>query len=317
MNAIYEVIIGVDVSKATLDVCLIDISTDQIRRLSVPNDSDGVKQLLQTLPTAGTCLTVVESTGGYQCLLVAELVAVDQTIAVVNPRQVRDFARGMGRLAKTDRLDAEIIARYGQQVSPRPFEKLPENREELQQLTTRRRQLIEWRTAEKNHLESARSKSVIKSIRKMIDQVNQRLRQVEKEISDLVEDDEQLKCQADLIQSVPGVGMVTAVSLLSDLPELGRLNRQEIASLAGLAPFSRDSGKFHGRRSIWGGRKAVRSALYMAVLTARRCNPVIQAFAERLQAVGKPYKVIMVACMRKLLVILNSLVKNKVAWAPR
>ena len=138
MNATYEVIIGVDVSKATLDVCLINLQSDQITRLSVPNNREGAQQLITALPAVGTCLTVVEATGGYQCLLVAELVASDHVVAVANPRQVRDFARGMGRLAKTDKIDAQIIARYGQQANPRPFEKLPENREELQQLATRR-----------------------------------------------------------------------------------------------------------------------------------------------------------------------------------
>jgi len=246
--------------------------------------------------------------------MVAELIAAGHQVAVVNPRQVRDFARGLGILAKTDRLDAEVIARFGQQAKPRPTEKMPEKQDELQQLVVRRRQLIDLRTAENNRLPLARSKSVIKSIRSMVEQLQKKIRQIEKEIADLVESDDQLQCQATLMKSVPGVGAVTAAALLAELPELGRLNRQEIAALAGLAPFNRDSGKFHGRRSIWGGRRAVRKALYMAALTARRCNPVIRALSQRLEAAGKPFKVVLTACMRKLLVILNTIVKNNSVW---
>jgi transposase len=266
------------------------------------------------LPTVGSCLIVAEATGGYQREMVAELIAAGHQVAVVNPRQVRDFARGLGILAKTDRLDAEVIARFGQQAKPRPTEKMPEKQDELQQLVVRRRQLIDLRTAENNRLPLARSKSVIKSIRSMVEQLQKKIRQIEKEITDLVESDDQLQCQATLMKSVPGVGAVTAAALLAELPGLGRLNRQEIAALAGLAPFNRDSGKFHGRRSIWGGRRAVRKALYMAALTARRCNPVIRALSQRLKAAGKPFKVVLAACMRKLLVILNTIVKNNSVW---
>jgi transposase len=310
MDTKFETFVGVDIAKDSLDVCFLDTE----KRLTTTNDQAGFGQLLGELPTAGSCLVVVEATGGYQREMVVELIAAGHQVAVVNPRQVRDFARGLGILAKTDRLDAQVIARFGQQAKPRPTEKLPEKQEELQQLVVRRRQLIDLRTAEKNRLPLAHSRSVIKSIRSMVEQLQKQIRQIEKEITDLVESDDQLRCQATLMESVPGVGAVTAAALLAELPELGRLNRQEIAALVGVAPFNRDSGKFQGRRSIWGGRAAVRKALYMAAFTARRCNPVIQAFAQRLQDAGKPFKVVLTACMRKLLVILNTIVKNNSAW---
>lgn len=306
----FDSYVGIDVSKASLDVCLLADS----KRLSTTNDPQGFAQLLKALPTPGSCLIVLEATGGYQRAVVAELVAVGHQVAVVNPRQVRDFARGLGFLAKTDRIDAEVIARFGEQAQPRSLEKASRIQQELQQLVTRRRQLIDLRTSETNRLETATTKSVVKSLLSMIEQLEKKIRQIEKEMSKRVESDETLQCQAALIKSVPGVGAITAATLIAELPELGRLNRQEIAALAGLAPFNRDSGKFHGRRTIWGGRSAVRSVLYMAALTARRCNPVIQAFAKRLQDAGKPFKVILTACMRKLLVILNTIIKNNSAW---
>lgn len=306
----FDLYVGIDVAKESLDVCLLADS----KRFSTSNDSKGFVQLLKALPTPGSCLVVLEATGGYQRAVVAELVASGHQVAVVNPRQVRDFARGLGFLAKTDRLDAEVIARFGQQAQPRSLEKSSGIQQELQQLVTRRRQLIDLRTAETNRLETATTKSVVKSLLSMIEQLEKKIRQIEKEMSKLVESDEALQCQAALIESVPGVGAITAAPLIAELPELGRLNRQEIAALAGLAPFNRDSGKFHGRRAIWGGRSAVRGVLYMAALSARRCNPVIQAFAQRLKDAGKPFKVILTACMRKLLVILNTIIKNNSAW---
>jgi len=310
MNATFETFVGVDIAKDSLDVCFLDTE----KRFTMTNDQTGFRQLLRELPTVGSCLVVVEATGGYQREMVTELITAGHLVAVVNPRQVRDFARGLGILAKTDRIDAEVIARFGQQANPRLTEKMPEKQDELQQLVVRRRQLIDLRTAEKNRLPLARSKSVTKSVCDMIEMLQKEIRQIEKEISELVESDDQLQCRATLMKSVPGVGVVTATALLAELPELGRLNRQEIAALVGLAPFNRDSGKFHGRRSIWGGRSSVRKALYMAALTAYRCNPVIQEFAQRLKAAGKPFKVVLTACMRKLLVILNTIVKNNSAW---
>jgi transposase len=310
MDAAVNSFVGIDVAKNSLDVCVLPGG----RRLSASNDRPGVEQVLEALPPAGECLVVVEATGGYQRAVVAALIAAGHRAAVANPRQVRDFARGLGRLAKTDRIDAETIARFGQHVQPRPAQKVPEKQDRLEQLVARRRQLIELRTAEKCRLETASTKFVLRSVRGVIEQLDKFIRQVEKELSELVESDDELQCRAAVLQTAPGVGAVTAVTLVAELPELGRLNRQEISALVGVAPFNRDSGKFHGRRSIWGGRAAVRSVLYMATLTARRCNPVIRAFGQRLEAAGKPFKVVMVACMRKLLVILNTILKNNSAW---
>jgi transposase len=309
MNA-HDNWVGIDVAKESLAACVLPAG----RRLTESNDRDGVGRLLEALPPVGQCLIVVEATGGYQRLVVAELIAAGHRTAVVNPRQVRDFARGLGLLAKTDRIDAEVIARFGQQASPRVAQPASPESELLQELVARRRQLVELRAAETCRLDTASTKSVIKSVRTVIEQLGKLIRKLEKELADLVESDDQLQCRSRTLQSAPGIGLVTATTLVADLPELGRLKGNQISALVGVAPFNRDSGKFHGRRSIWGGRASVRSVLYMATLTARRCNPVIRAFGERLSAAGKPFKVVMVACMRKLLVILNALLKNNAAW---
>jgi transposase len=302
--------VGIDVAKASLEVCILPTAA----RLAESNDRDGVRRLLAALPPVGQCLVTVEATGGYQRLVVAELIAAGHRTAVVNPRQVRDFARGLGLLAKTDRLDAEAIARFGQQARPRETQPESPLQERLQELVVRRRQLVEWRTAETCRLETAATKSVIKSLRSLVEQLGKQIRKIEQELSDLVESDDQLQCRAQILQTAPGVGPLTATTLVAELPELGRLNRRQISALVGVAPFNRDSGKFQGRRAIWGGRAPVRSALYMAALTARRCNPLIRAFGERLAAAGKPYKVVMVACMRKLLVSLNAILKHHAPW---
>lgn len=304
--------VGIDVAKDSLDYCVLP----QQNRQKVSYDTKGLSQLLRQMPEAGTCLIVVEATGGYQRYVVAQLVDAGHLVAVANPRQVHHFGIAFGCMAKTDRIDAHVIALFGQHVRPRVISKHHEKQEELQQLVTRRRQLIDLRTAETNRQELLTSKLIQKSVQKVIALLNKQIEGIEKEIAKYLESNDQWKGKASIIQSVPGVGKVTTVSLLAELPELGELNRQEIAALVGLAPFNRDSGRFRGKRSIWGGRASVRSVLYMAAFTARRCNPIIQAFAKRLEAQGKPYKVVMVACMRKILVILNTLVKTNSHWNP-
>jgi transposase len=313
MESTSHACVGIDVAKDSLDVCLLPTE----KQLTVSNDPAGYRQLIEALPAAGSCLVVIEATGGYQRRVVAALNQVGHTVAVVNPRQVRDFARGLGILAKTDRLDARVIARFGEHAQPRPSEIRLEKQAAFRELVTRRRQLVEFRTAEQNRLEMATAKTVRKNIRHMLEQLDKQIRQLEEEIGELIESDQELASKAALLETVPGVGAVTVTSMLVDLPELGRLNRQQVAALVGVAPFNRDSGKFHGRRAIWGGRAAVRSVLYMAALTARRCNPLIRAFAERLEATGKPFKVVLTACMRKLLVILNTMLKNNLPWNPK
>ena len=304
--------VGIDVSKKSLDVCIFPGR----KHLAICYDDKGLKQLLRKLPPKGTCLVVMEATGGYQRKAATALLDAGHHVAVVNPRQVRDFAKGLGILAKTDRIDASVIARFGQQIHPRILVKPPKELAELEELVVRRRQLINLRTAEKNRCETDTTEFIRQSIQQVIDLLNQQIKEIEKKIDALVKSNDDWKDKSDLLVSVPGVGLITVASLLAELPELGLLNRQEIAALVGLAPFNRDSGRFRGKRTIWGGRASVRSVLYMATLTAKQHNPKIKAFAERLKAEGKEFKVIMVACMRKLLTILNTMVKFDTHWNP-
>lgn len=304
--------VGIDVSKADLDIC----SLPSGARQHLANSASGHHQLLQQLPPPGQVLIVLEATGVFSRRVTAELLQHGHLVAVVNPRQVRDFAKAMNILVKTDRVDAAVIALFAQRVQPRIMQQVPEKQSELDALVTRRRQLLQLRVAEHNRCEAIESSIVRKSLLKTIKHLEVQLQVIEDAIAKLIESDEQWKNKSDLMQSVPGVGQVTASSLLAEVPELGQLNRQQIASLLGVAPFNRDSGTFHGQRSIWGGRRAIRSVLYMAALSARRANPVLKAFADRLTAQGKKTKVVLVACMRKLLVILNSLLKTNSSWCP-
>ena len=305
--------VGIDVSKKSFDVHVLP----ERKSFKLSQDACGRQALRTQLPSPGSCLIVVEATGGYERLLVAELAQAGHHVALVNPRQVRDFAKALGILAKTDRLDASVLARFAHDVEPRCLAKTPEKQGELQQLVMRRRQLVDLRSAEKNRMETITAKVVRKSLQQTIDYLSKQIKRVDKEILALVESQDEWKDKAKLIQSVPGMGPVVGVSFVAQLPELGQLNRQQIAALVGVAPFNRDSGQFRGQRTIWGGRPSIRSLLYMAALTARRCNPVIRAFADRLAARGKTTKVILIACMRKLLVILNTMVKNNTQWNPQ
>jgi len=302
--------VGIDIAKRSLDLH----ARPDGRQLSVSNDAQGFKEIFGLLPEPKTCLIVIEATGGYQRPLVDALLKADHYVAVVNPRQVRNFARGLGILAKTDAIDAAVLSHYAESARPRTMSISPENQGQIVELVTRRRQLIDLRTAEKNRLETLRLKTVRKSVEQVLKVLKKQIDAIEKEIASMLKSDDDWNDKADLLLSVPGVGPQTVASLLAGLPELGKLNRQEIAALAGLAPYNRDSGRFRGKRSIWGGRKSVRGALYMATLSATRCNPVMKRFSERLEAEGKPFKVRMTACMRKLLVILNTMVKNDTHW---
>lgn len=308
-----SIFVGIDVAKESLDVATLPATTPH----TFSCDTKGHRELLDSLPKPKTCFVVVEATGGYERSLVAELLDAEHLVAVVNPRQVRDFAKALGILAKTDRLDAAVIARFGQQAQPRPLAQVHEKQDELDQLVTRRRQLVDLRTAEKNRQGMARSRQVKRSLQQVIETLNKEIERIEKEILTLVESDSRWKEKSDIMNSVPGVGQVTIATLIAEFPELGQLNRQQAAALAGLAPFNRDSGQHRGKRAIFGGRRTVRCALYMAVLSARRYNPVIRKFADRLKEEGKPPKVILTACMRKLLVILNTMVKNNTPWNPQ
>jgi transposase len=313
MDVAFKSFVGIDIAKRTFDVHVLPERTS----LKQQNDSKGRQELREKLPPPGECLIVVEATGGYERALVAELVDAGHQVAVVNPRQARDFAKACGKLAKTDRIDAAVLARFGETMGQLPIQaKIPEKQLELHDLVTRRRQLVELRTAEMNRKENITSKFVRTSLQESVDALNKQIRRFETRIAALVQSDDEWKQKLEIVQSAPGIGPNTSVTLIADVPELGRLNRRKISALVGLAPFNCDSGEFRGRRAIRGGRASVRRSLYMAALSARRFNPVIKAFADRLAALGKKPKVIITACMRKLLVILNTMVKNKTHWNP-
>jgi len=302
--------VGIDVSKHKLDVA----RRPNTEHREFAYDADGIKALIDTLKTWGPIFVVLEATGGLERIVVAELASAGIDVAVVNPRQVRDFARGVGKIAKTDPIDADVLARFAEVVRPAPSQTVPEKQRELQELVARRQQLIPIRGAETSRKGTASAKIARRSLEKMLKTLNSQITELDEAIAKLVWNDEDWRRKAELLQSVPGVGDVTSRNLLAALPELGKLNREQIVALAGLAPYNHDSGKLKGKRSIWGGRAEARQALYMAALTASRCNPTISAFARRLESAGKLFKVVITACMRKLLVILNSMIKNNTSW---
>jgi transposase len=305
--------VGIDVAKAELVVAVHPSG----ERWIVPNDERGVRTLVDRLRGAPPTLIVLEATGGYELLGVAALAAVELPVVVVNPRQVRDFARATGQLAKTDRLDANVLARFAEQVRPAVRPIANAEAQELDAMLTRRRQLIEMLGAERNRLGQVFGKGkrpVKKSLRTHIAFLERELRSADAALDDAVRRSPVWREQDDLMRSVPGVGPVLSHTLLADLPELGRISRREIAKLVGVAPLSRDSGTFRGRRFVQGGRAALRGVLYMGALVAARRNPVIRAFYLRLVAAGKPKKLALVACMRKLLTILNVMVRTRTRW---
>jgi len=310
MDGANQAWIGIDVAKATLDLHILPAGQAQ----HLPNTDAGHGQLRKLLPPPSTCLIVLEATGGYERQLVADLTDAGYKVPVINPKRARDFAKALGLLAKTDRIDARVLALFAEKVQPAPSEKTPEKQAEIQQLVARRRQLIDLRTQESNRWDVMPAKAARKSIQSVINTLEAEIRGIEKLIEALLESDDEWRSKAELIESVPGLGGVTATTVIADVPEIGKLNRQQISALVGLAPYNRDSGAMKGKRSIGGGRKSVRCVLYMAAMAARRSNPVIKAFADRLAQHGKPFKVIITACMRKLLVILNSIVKSGRPW---
>jgi len=297
---------GIDISKDTLDLAF----NAEANVKSFANQDEGIKQLIEQLQQRPVALIVVEATGGYEARLVIELALARLPVVVINPRQVRDYARALGVLAKTDHLDARVLARFAAEVRPeiRPFPE--ENERKLGEWVMRRRQLIGMQTAESNRQAHARSSEVKQSHAAVLKFLQDELDRLNKQIDQLLETNLLWKVKNDLLQSVKGVGPVTSRTLIAELPELGQLSRRRIASLAGLAPFNRDSGKRRGKRAIAGGRRGVRTALYMAALSASRCNPVIRQYYQRLVQKGKCFKVAMAACMRKLLTILNAMLRD-------
>ena len=301
--------VGIDVAKANLDVA--EGSTGAIWR--VANDEVGIAEALRRLEVLAPALVVLEATGGYEAPVAAALGAAGLPVAVVNPRQVRDFAKSTGKLAKTDALDARILALFGERMRPavRP---LPDAQaQELSGLLTRRRQLIAMLTAEKNRLGRALPR-VRPGLAAHIAWLEKQVAELNQELGDALRQSPLWREQEDLLRSAPGVGPVLTLTLVAEVPELGTLNRRQIAALVGIAPLNRDSGTFRGKRVVWGGRAPVRAALYMATLVATRFNPVIRVFYQRLLAAAKPKKVALVACMRKLLTILNAMIKHRTPW---
>ena len=300
--------IGIDVSKATLDVAVHEGTRSQ-----VANDGAGIATLVAHLGTASPTLIVLEATGVYHHSVTAALVAAQLPVAVVNPRQVRDFARSTGRLAKTDRLDAQLLARFAADVHPTPRPVPDEATYELIALVDRRRQLLDMLTAERNRLAIAR-RSVKPSVTRHITFLEKAIASAEDDLDRWIQQSPVWRAQEDLLVSVPGIGAQTARLLIAELPELGRLSRREIAALVGVAPMARESGRWHGARHCVGGRAHVRTMLYMATLSAVRFNPVIRACYERLLAANKPKKLAHIACLRHLITILNAMVKTQQRW---
>ena len=305
------VFVGIDVAKKRLDVAL----RPSGEVFQVANDATGLHHLVQRLHLVRPRLIVLEASGGYELMALATLRQEDLPAERVNPRQVRDFARALGILAKTDRLDALSLARYAEAVQPevRPF---PEAEQlELAALMGRHRQLTEMVVMEKNRLDTTFSVRVRQSLLAHLRSLKHQLQELEDELDDFLKQHPLFADKAKLLRSTPGVGPGTCYCLLAWLPELGTLNRKQIAALAGLAPFNRESGRWRGRRAVWGGRAQVRAFLYMATVSATRCNPVIRAYYQRLREAGKPAKVALTACMRKLLTILNAMLKNHQPWS--
>jgi len=306
------VYVGIDVAKETFHVA----TCPNILKTCLPNTPQGHQQLCQNLQNHTIALIVLEATGGYERPLAAELLNAGMPVVVVNPRQVRDFANGLGQWAKTDPIDAQVLAKFAYIVKPAPKTHATPQTSELAELVRRRRQLNDLRTQESNRLLMIHHPKVKKSIKKMIKTLDFQIKEIDQLIQDYIKANDDFRNKDRILQSTPGVGPQTSAMLIANLPELGKLNRQEIAALAGLAPWDRSSGKYDGKAHIWGGRKDVRSVLYMAAFTACRFNPIIRALANRLKQKGKAYKVILTACMRKLLIILNIMIRNQTLWTP-
>lgn len=302
--------IGIDVSKQWLEVA----AHEHDYQFRCANKAGAFAALLAELIDLRPALIVLEATGGLERAVVAALHGAGLPVVVVNPRQIRDFARALGQLAKTDRLDARVLAAFAAAIKPqlRPIKANEE--QELDALTDRRDQLVEMLTDEKNRRASAATDSVRAEIQQHINWLKDRIAELDQQLKKLVQGSACWQAKAQILQSTPGIGPVVSALLLAQLPELGTLNRQQISKLVGVAPLNRDSGQQRGSRHIFGGRANVRRVLYMAALTASRCNPVIKAFYERLQARQKPFKVAITACMRKLLTIINFMMRNGSSW---
>lgn len=302
--------VGIDVAKDRLDVHM----RPSGEASAMARDAEGVASLVERLRAATPQLIVLEATGGFERIVVAHLAAAGLPLVVVNPRQIRDFARATGRLAKTDRVDAAVIAHFAEAVKPPVRPLASQQARLLDELITRRRQVIEMMVAEGNRARALENKRLRKRIERIRAVLQTELTAIERDLDEIIRGTPIWRESEDLLKSVPGVGNIVARTLIAELPELGTLDRRKIAALVGVAPFSRDSGTMRGRRTVSGGRAPVRAALYMAALVASRRNPVIAAFYQRLLAAGKCKKLALTACMRKLLVILNAILRERTPW---
>ena len=308
MTAI-AIFVGIDIAKADFVVACRPDGTSW----TAPNDVRGITATVERLRALAPTLIVLEATGGYETPLVAALAAAELPVVVANPRQVRDFAKATGQLAKTDRLDAHLLALFADRVHPTPRPLPDAAMQHLAALMTRRRQLLDMVTAERNRLEHA-STPIRRNITEHLRWLERRVAAVDRDLDDTLQRSPVWRAKEDLLRTVPGIGPVVSRTRLADLPELGRLNRKQIAALVGVAPLARDSGTLRGKRTVWGGRAPVRAVLYMGALVAARRNTVIKAFYRRLIAAGKPKKVALTACMRTLLTILNAMMRTNTTW---
>jgi transposase len=304
------VFVGIDVAKDKLDLA----RSDSVELIAVANDGQGIARVVRELTAARPTRIVVESTGGLERPLLEALLDANLPVALVNPARVRHFAIGIGTLAKTDPIDARVLVKFAQLAEPRLAQKRTENQAELDELVTCRRQLTAARTAQANARLTTRSGDAQKSIDAVLKELDKQVELLDRKIRKLIDSDDDFKHLDGLLRSVPGVGPVLSATLLAELRELGTTDRRQITALVGLAPFNHDSGKSTGRRAIRGGRTSVRCVLYMAALAAIRFNPVLSRFADRLRRTGKRAKVIIVACMRKLLALLNAMIRDNLTW---
>lgn len=308
-----ENFVGIDISKSTLDICVIPSG----EALHVAYDEAGVGQVVERMKEWNPTLIVMEATGGLEVRLASELASKGLPVTVINPRQARDFAKATGQLAKTDCVDAAMLAGFARAIRPQIRALKDEETRALDDMVSRRRQLIDMRVQETLRLGTAASKPMQKSLQTHIAWLDKQIAKMDDDLNQKLRNSEVWRVKDDLLRTIPGVGAVTSLTMLAKCPELGTLNRREIAALGGVAPLANDSGKHCGKRFIWGGRADVRAVLYMATVSAIRCNSDIQAFANRLKEAGKPAKVVIVACMRKLLTIMNAMLKNNAPWTPK
>lgn len=304
-----EINVGIDTGKAQLDIFIRPLG----EYFSVPNTLAGIRDAISRIRKANPARIVIEATGRLEQPFVLACARAQLPICIINPIAIRKFAGAIGQIAKTDKIDAALIAHFGEAIRPEPTTLQPENIRQISDLLTRRRQLMEMSTMEKNRI-LILPKPLHKSIKALLNTLRQQLQTIDGQLDALIEAAQEWKLKNDILQSVPGIGKVMAYTLLSDLPELGQLNHKEIAALVGIAPYNKESGKQRGLQRIRGGRSQIRTVMFMAMMSTIQCNPKFKAFYEKLKAAGKRPKVALVACMRKMIVILNSMIRNGTCW---